>query len=152
MLDPWRYLRAAFVAIAEGISHSAPVNGFTPWAWAEHESQKANAAIGDDASTPASMRSPRATRHPADRRGVNPGASGKYFWRARHQGAEALRATRSVASIEPWRAPRSDHPSRDRRIRDADIAPIDGVGEVPLLAFDAEEKDLAVLIRPGAVR
>lgn len=42
-IDPWRYLCAVFVAIAEGISHAALVRGFTPWAWAEHEAQKANA-------------------------------------------------------------------------------------------------------------
>jgi transposase len=42
-IDPWRYLRAVFQAIADGISNSVLSEDFTPWAWAENEAKKANA-------------------------------------------------------------------------------------------------------------
>jgi hypothetical protein len=42
-VDPWRYLRDVFQAIADGVSSTALVKDFTPWAWAENEAKKANA-------------------------------------------------------------------------------------------------------------
>ncbi|MEZ4389594.1 MAG: IS66 family transposase [Polyangiales bacterium] len=42
-IDPWRYLRAVFQAIADGVASSVLTEVFTPWAWAENEAKKANA-------------------------------------------------------------------------------------------------------------
>ena len=42
-IDPWRYLRDVFAAIAEGISGPALARDFTLWAWSESEAQKARA-------------------------------------------------------------------------------------------------------------
>ena len=42
-VDPWRYLRDVFQALADGVSSTALVKDFTPWAWAENEAKKANA-------------------------------------------------------------------------------------------------------------
>jgi transposase len=42
-IDPWRYLRSVFSAIAEGVSNVTLARDFTPWAWAQNESQKTNA-------------------------------------------------------------------------------------------------------------
>ncbi len=42
-IDPWRYLRAVFQAIADGILSSVLTEDFTPRAWAENEAKKANA-------------------------------------------------------------------------------------------------------------
>jgi transposase len=42
-IDPWAYLRAVFVAIADGISGPRLVADFTPWAWAEKQPQQPHA-------------------------------------------------------------------------------------------------------------
>lgn len=42
-IDPWRYLYGVFSAIAAGVSSAALVRDFTPWAWAQNESQKPKA-------------------------------------------------------------------------------------------------------------
>ena len=42
-IDPWRYLRDVFNAIAGGVSGPALGRDFTPWAWSENEAKKAKA-------------------------------------------------------------------------------------------------------------
>ena len=42
-VDPWRYLRDVFQAIADGVPSTVIVENLTPWAWAENEAQKTNA-------------------------------------------------------------------------------------------------------------
>lgn len=42
-LDPWRYLRAVFTAIAEGLTARQLADDCTPWAWAQKQIQKPNA-------------------------------------------------------------------------------------------------------------
>ena len=42
-LDPWRYLRAVFTAIAEGLTARQLAEHWTPWAWAQQQAQQPNA-------------------------------------------------------------------------------------------------------------
>lgn len=42
-LDPWRYLRAVFSAIAEGLTARQLADDWTPWAWAQKQAQQPNA-------------------------------------------------------------------------------------------------------------
>jgi hypothetical protein len=42
-IDPWRYLRDVFTAIANGLTARQLSDDWAPWAWAQKQAQQPNA-------------------------------------------------------------------------------------------------------------